>query len=220
MLKKLYLLTVLSFVQHVLFSQVIEPNLKDDTLWTVVNRKATPVTDNNKKGISFNEGADDGLMILKGSDFSNGIIELDIKGSSKFQQSFVGFAFHGQGQQNYDAIYFRPFNFKSDDALRLSHAVQYISMPDYDWEKLRNEFPGKYENKIENAPGADDWFHVKIVVNGSHIAVFVNNAQQASLEVEKLNTNQKGGVGLWLGNNSGGSFANLKITKTAVAAAL
>ena len=69
MLKKLYLLTVLSFVQHVLFSQVIEPNLQDEALWTVVNRKATPVTDNNKKGIRFNEVADDGLMILKGADF-------------------------------------------------------------------------------------------------------------------------------------------------------
>ena len=220
MLQKYFLLFLLCLGEHALYSQVIEPNLQDETLWTVANRKATPVNTSNKKAVSFNEVASDGLMILKGSDFSNGIVELDIKGSSKFQQSFVGFAFHMQGLQTYDALYFRPFNFKSNDAVRRSHAVQYISMPDYDWEKLRNEFPGKYENKIENAPGADDWFHVKIVVNGSHIAVFVNNAQQASLEVEKLNANQKGGVGLWLGNNSGGSFANLKITKTAAAAAL
>lgn len=219
MLKKYFLLILLGFGEYA-YSQVIEPDLQDESLWTVVNRKAMPVNDNNKKGISFNEVADDGLMILKDSDFSNGIVELDIKGSNKFQQSFVGFAFHGLGLQNYDAIYFRPFNFKSDDAVRRSHAVQYISMPDYDWEKLRNEFPGKYENKIENAPGGDDWFHVKIVVNGSHISVFVNNAQQPSLEVEKLNTNQKGGIGLWLGNNSGGSFANLKITKTGAAPAL
>ncbi len=89
-------------------------------------------------------------------------------------------------------------------------------MPTYDWEKLRNEFPGKYENKIESAPGPDDWFHVKIIVKGKTVSVFVNNEQQSSLEVQKLNSNNKGGIGLWLGNNSGGSFANLKINNSSL----
>jgi pimeloyl-ACP methyl ester carboxylesterase len=212
MLKKGYLLIVLAFIQQALYSQVIEPNLQDTTQWKVVNRTAEPITENGKKGIRLNEVPGNGLMILKGSDFSNGTVELDIKGSNKFQQSFVGFAFHGQDVTTYDAVYFRPFNFKSEDTVRRTHAVQYISMPGYDWEKLRNEFPGKYENKIDRAPGPDDWFHVKIMVNGKRISVFVNNEQQAALEVEKLNPNSKGGFGLWVGNNSGGSFANLKIT--------
>ena len=212
MIKRFYLLTVLSFFQFALFSQTIEPNLQDTTKWKVVNRTAESITENGKKVVRFNEVPGNGLMILKGSDFSNGTIELDIKVSNKFQQSFVGFAFHGQDQNTYDAVYFRPFNFKSEDALRRSHAVQYISMPGYDWEKLRNEFPGKYESKIDPAPGADDWFHVKIIVKGKRVTVFVNDAQQAALQVEKLNNNSKGRVGLWLGNNSGGSFANLKIT--------
>jgi len=198
--------------------QSIEPNLQDSTKWGMVNRKAEPINENGKKGIRINEMPGDGLMILKGSDFSNGTIELDIKGSNKLQQSFVGFAFHGQDMKTFDAIYFRPFNFKSDDPTRRSHAVQYISMPNYDWEKLRNEFPGKYENKIEPAPGPDDWFHVQIKVNGMHISVFVNNNDKSVLEVDKLNTNNKGGYGLWVGNNSGGSFANVKITKANVSA--
>ena len=139
---------------------------------------------------------------------------MDIKGSNKMQQSFVGFAFHVQDFNTYDAIYFRPFNFKSDDPVRRSHAVQYISMPNYDWEKLRNQFPGKYENKIEPSPGPDDWFHAKIIIDDKRISVFVNNSQQASLEVEKLNANTHGSFALWLGNNSGGSFANLKITRS------
>ena len=175
---KYYLLIVLAFIQHALYSQAIEPDLQDSTQWKVVNRTVEPITENGKKGIRFNEVPGNGLMILKGSDFSNGTIEIDIKGSNKFQQSFVGFAFHGQDLNTYDAVYFRPFNFKSEDAARRSHAVQYISMPGYDWEKLRNEFPGKYENKIDPAPGADDWFHVKIIVNGKRVSVFVNNEQQ------------------------------------------
>ena len=131
MKKKFYLLVVLSCSQLV-YGQTIEPDLQNAAQWNVVNRTATPLSDNGKKGVSLNEVANNGLMIFKGGDFSNGVIELDIKGSNKMQQSFVGFAFHGQDANTFDAIYFRPFNFKSDDAMRRSHSVQYISMPNYD----------------------------------------------------------------------------------------
>ena len=214
MTNKYYLLIALTIIQHGVYCQVIKPDLQDSTQWNVVNRTIEQINENGKKGVRLNEVPGNGLMILKGSNFSNGTVDIDIKGSNKFQQSFVGFAFHGQGLKTYDAVYFRPFNFKNEDAARRSHAVQYISMPDYDWEKLRTEFPGKYENKIDPAPGADDWFHVKIVVKGLKVSVFVNNEQKPALEVEKLKTNNKGGFGLWVGNNSGGSFANLNITNS------
>ena len=136
------------------FSQTTTPDLTDSTQWQVVNRKAAVFNEGGKKGIRFNEVEGSGMMMLNGSNFSNGIIELDIKGSSKMQQSFVGVAFHGKDENTYDAIYFRPFNFMSDDTLRRKHAVQYISMPDNDWEKLRNTFPGKYEKQIEPATRA------------------------------------------------------------------
>ena len=209
---KYYLLVILFLLRNIVFSQAITPDLQDASKWKVVNRTAEPFNEDGKKGIRFNEVADNGLMILQGSDFSNGSIELDIKGSSKMQQSFVGVAFHGKDVKTYQTVYFRPFNFKTDDVARRMHAVQYISMPGNDWQKLRTEFPGKYENKIDPAPGADDWFHVKVVVDGKRITVFVNNQQNPSLEVDKLNDNNEGGFGLWVGNNSAGSFANLIIT--------
>jgi hypothetical protein len=209
---KYFLLTATFFICANAYNQAITPDLQDASKWQVVNRTAESFTENDKKGIRFNEAPGDGLMILSGSNFSNGVIELDIKGSNKMQQSFVGIGFHGKGLKTFDCIYFRPFNFKSDDPIRRGHSVQYISMPNYDWEKLRTEFPGKYENKIDPAPGPDDWFHVKIVVNVKHLSVFVNNQQQPSLEVDKLNDNTSGGIGLWAGNNSGGSFANLRVT--------
>lgn len=74
-------------------------------------------------------------------------------------------------------------------------------------------FPGKYENCVDPVPDPDGWFHAKIVVNAKKVLVFVNNASRPSLEVEKLTNTTKGGVALWVGNNSGGSFANLTITK-------
>ena len=214
MIRKCFISGLLFFAQHIIYCQVIQPDLQDTTQWKVVNRQVRSIDENGKKGIMFNEVADDGFMILNGADFANGTIECDIKGSSKMQQSFVGIAFHGQDITHYDVIYFRPFNFNSDDAVRRSHSVQYISSPDYGWEKLRNEFPGKYENKITAPPGADDWFHAKIVVDGKTISVFVNGETQPSLQVEKLNSNNNGGIALWVGDNSAGSFANLKIEKS------
>ena len=195
-----------------LCSQTMMPDLQDSTKWKVFNRTAESFTENGKKGIRFNEVEGNGLMILKGSDFSEGIIELDIKGSSKFQQSFVGVFFHGQDNNTYDAVYCRPFNFKSNEAIRRAHMVQYINMPQHDWEKLRTEFPGKYEKGIDPAPGPDEWFHLKISVKGKRISVYINNQQNPSLEVDKISSNNKGTLGLWLGNNSAGSFSNLKFT--------
>jgi hypothetical protein len=206
------LLAISGCIQLVAFGQKISPDLQALNHWTLVNRMAEPITDKAGKGVHLNEVPDDGLMILKDADLSDGTIELDIKGSNKFQQSFVGLAFHIQSPTTFDAIYFRPFNFKSDEAIRRTHAVQYISVPDYDWEKLRNQFPGKYEQPVDPAPDADEWFHVKLVSKGRHVAVYVNHSPKPSLEVEKLSATTHGGLGLWVGNNSAGSFANLVFT--------
>ncbi len=43
------------------------------------------------------------------------------------------------------------------------------------------------------------------------VIVFVDNAAQPSLVVEQLSARKNGLVGLWVGNTSGGDFANLKI---------
>ena len=43
--------------------------------------------------------------------------------------------------------------------------------------------------------------------------VFVDNAAKAVLTVEKLTESREGKIGLWLGDESDGQFANLKITK-------
>jgi len=44
--------------------------------------------------------------------------------------------------------------------------------------------------------------------------VFVADAKQPSLVVRQLSDRHTGRVGLWVGNNSGGDFANLKIVPT------
>ena len=120
-------------------------------------------------------------------------------------------AFHGVDGTTYDAIYFRPFNFRAEDSARRGHAVQYIAQPIYPWQKLRAEQPGKYERAIDPVPDPNAWFHVRVVVASPKVSVFVDDAKEPSLVVDQLSNRKKGLVGLWVGNNSGGDFANLKI---------
>jgi len=178
----------------------------------VFNRTLTSITDKEQKGVRFSESEGDGVAWLDAVNFTNGIIELDIKGKDVLQKSFVGIAFHGKDEKTYDAIYFRPFNFKANDSVRRIHAVQYISHPDFTWDKLRETQNGKYEKAISSAPDPDEWFHVKIIVEYPHVSVYVNNSTEACLSIDKLNDRQNGKIGLWAGNNSGGDFANLVIT--------
>jgi len=80
------------------------------------------------------------VIWLNDISFKNGTVELDMKGRDGFQRSFIGIAFHVINDTTYEAIYFRPPNFRATDSVRRVHAVQYINHPKYTWEKLRTEF--------------------------------------------------------------------------------
>ncbi len=62
------------------------------------------------------------------------------------------------------------------------------------------------------APDPNAWFHVRVVVASPKVSVFVGDAKQPSLVITQLSERTKGLVGLWVGNGSGGDFADLKIT--------
>jgi len=178
----------------------------------VFNRTISGLTDGRRKVTRLSENQGDGLAYLPAIEFTNGTLELDIKGKDVQQQSFVGVAFHGLDDSTYDAIYFRPFNFRTEDAARRIRAVQYIAHPTNTWEKLRAEQPGKYEKGVNPVPDPNDWFHARVVVASPGVSVYVNDAKQPCLTVEQLSNRKKGWVGLWVGNTSGGDFANFKIT--------
>lgn len=180
----------------------------------VFNRSVTSFSDGGRKGIRLSdrlsEARGDGVAYVEGVEFANGSIELDIRGKDVREQSFVGVAFHGVDGTTYDAIYFRPFNFKAEDPARRSHAVQYISSPTYMWQKLRTEHPGMYENTVNPVPDPNGWFHVRVVVASPKVSVFVEGGKEPSLVVSQLSERGKGLTGLWA-DNFGGDFANFKI---------
>jgi hypothetical protein len=180
--------------------------------WKVINRHVSLINESSRKGVRFDEKADAGIAWLEDYQFRNGTIEFDVRGKNVLQKSFVGLAFQAKDETNYDVIYFRPFNFRSEDPERHAHAVQYIASPDYGWKRLREEFPNKYEQPVDPPPNPDGWFHARLVVNGKKVSVFVNNNATASLVVEKLTESRAGKIGLWVGDQSDGDFADLKIT--------
>jgi len=150
---------------------------------------------------------DDGLAWIKDISFSNGVIEIEIRGANKPGQSFVGIAFHGQDNKTFDAVYVRPFNFQNQS--RKSHSLQYISMPKWDWKALRAKHPGKYESALDPAPQPEDWVHLKLVIKDENLAIHINGSKTPELEATLLNKHPKGTIGLWVGNGSDGEFRNL-----------
>ena len=180
--------------------------------WGVYNRVVSLKKENGNAALYLNGQEGDGFVWLKDFDFNNGIIEADIKGKNVNGNSFVGIAFHGLNDTTYDVVYFRPFNFLSEDFVRKSHSVQYISHPVYTWYKLRKEHPGKYENTVNPVPDPDSFFHAKVVIERPRISVFVNDNEEPSLVVNEL-SDRTGWIGLWAGNYSDGTFSNLKIIK-------
>jgi hypothetical protein len=178
----------------------------------VVNRQATKIQDRN--GVRLSPASGNGVAWVEGTDFRSGTIDVDIRGREDMQQNYVGVAFHRKNDNTYEAVYLRPFNFRAQDPIRKQHAVQYISLPEFDWPRLRKEFPEEFENPVDASIVPTDWVKLRVVVEGSKVQIYVGPVKEVTLEVRKLGQPDGGEVGLWVGNVSGGDFANLVVTPT------
>jgi hypothetical protein len=180
----------------------------------VFNRELSLLQEAARTGIRLSKAEGEGVAWIQGLEFSEGIIEFDVRGENVKQHSFVGIAFHGVDNYTFDAIYLRPFQFQEQDETLRARMIQYVSLPNFHWRSLRADSPGKYENSINPSPDPDAWVHMKIVINGGTISTFINNSTEPSLVVRKLTTVSNGRVGLYVADTSGGDFANLTIIKT------
>jgi len=157
----------------------------------------------------------DAIALWKGIDFGDGTIEAEIagnpaSGASDTARGFVGVAFHVQADGKLECFYLRPTNGRADDQLRRNHATQYVSHPDFPWFRLRKEQPGVYESYVDLEAGA--WTRVKIVVAGTKARLYVHGAEQPALVVNDLKLGAvRGGVALWIGDETEGHFASLAV---------
>ena len=142
-----------------------------------------------------------GNAVLKGITFSNGTIELDV---NTIGRGMPGIAFRQQDEANFELLYLRP-----DPACPAFRAcIQYA--PQTHGVLLWDLFP-QYQTR---APLRENgWNHIKMVVSGRRMNVFVNDAASPTLEVGRLEGDaEQGGLRL----QGPATFANLVITPDAV----
>jgi hypothetical protein len=151
-----------------------------------------------------------GVVWLKSVEFTKGTIDIDLHGKNEQGKSFLGVAFSGKDPNDHETVYFRPFNFRTTDTLRQKHMVQYMSLPDHDWQQLRTTQPFVFEHSVNPIPDPDGWFHTTIVVSEDSVLVYVNNAVEPSLRVKRFRNHTGDKIGLWT-DSSPGEFSNLVI---------
>jgi hypothetical protein len=181
----------------------------------VINREAASIQD-RKGAVRLSSAPGNGVAWVEGTHFRSGTIEVEIRGRETVGQHYVGVAFHRRDDNTYEAVYARPFNFRATDPVRKQHAIQYIMLPEFDWPRLREEFPEEFENPVDASIVPTDWVKLRVVVARSQVQIYVSATDRpagyrAALEVRKLGQLDGGNVGLWVGNDSGGDFANLVI---------
>jgi hypothetical protein len=114
-----------------------------------------------------------GYAELKNTNFSNGTIEFDTK--------FVGGRITGitfrQHDDEADALYFRP----SADCAVSDECIQYMPTAHhlFEWDLY-----GQYQTHAPINP--DGWNHIKLVLSGARMNVFINGAQAPTLAVGTL----------------------------------
>jgi hypothetical protein len=168
--------------------------------------------------VQITEGTDrpalslQGNSWLKGVTFTNGRIDIDLRGKDIPGQSFIGVAFSAQDDSDYECVYFRPFNFQSTDSLHRIHMVQYMSLPGHEWNVLRETNPSVFEKSISPAPDPVNWFHATVVADSDSLRVYVNAAAEPSLRVKRFKNHRGEKFALWC-SDLPGDFANLVITK-------
>jgi hypothetical protein len=158
------------------------------------------------------------MVLMKDVTLRDGTIEVSLAGDTAVDapanfRGFVGIAFRiGLDRSRYECLYLRPKNGRSSDPVQRGHSTQYESEPEFPWDRLRVETPGKYESYVDLAPG--EWTRVRIQITGKRALLFVKGAKEPTLVVNDLKgTVEKGPIALWVGPGTIAHFAELKVTR-------
>jgi len=179
-------------------------------LTTYKGKSALKLTDKNA-------GPNESIALLKGVQFHDGTIEVDVAGvpaqnADPAARGFIGIDFRIQpGSKHTERIYIRPTNGRAVDQLQRNHSTQYVSEPEWPWQRLRQETPGLYESYVDLQPG--EWTRMRIVVKGREASLYISNAEQPCLLVHDMKLGDvSGGVALWSGTGTEAYFRNVNIT--------
>jgi hypothetical protein len=184
---------------------------------TPIGATMSAVTYHDRRAVKLTDTGDGGMALVDGLDFTSGTIVVHVAAVpvptiDTSSRGFVGLAFRSSADGNrYENLYLRMTNGRAEDQLRRNHSAQYESIPDAPWHTLREKSPGKYESYVDLKAG--EWTTMRIVVQGTHAELFVNDADQPCLVVNDLTLGDTHGrIALWIGPGTIGYFSRLAVT--------
>ena len=172
------------------------------------------VTLQGKPGIDY---VDMPTFVIIPASFENGTVEVDIlsrlngKGPDD-ARAFAGIAYRiSDGGDRFEAVYVRPLNgWKANPpSPRDQRAVQYFAYPDWKFDRLREEFPGRYETGADIGP--DEWINLRIDIDDTRLSVAVNRTEALTVP-ETMAVPAAGNIGLFVDIGSESFFSNLRVT--------
>jgi hypothetical protein len=137
-----------------------------------------------------------GTAIAKGVTLKDGTIEFDVQP----MVMGTGMVFRRQDEKTYEMFYFRP----NGDCAKAPDCLQYA--PETHNILLWDVFP-QYQVPAPIRDG--EWNHVKLVISGKRMNMFVNHSASPTLKVGRLEGDASDGA---VGLSGPGYFANLVVT--------
>jgi hypothetical protein len=173
--------------------------------WDTTSAKAEFVTYKGIKAIRMPSNG--GQINLKGLIFSNGTIEFDTQPIDAEKRGFgpIGIYFRQKDARESEYVYLRT---KRDDSKRDNNDIQYAPIVN---GVLLFNMMSPYDGPafVHNR----EWNHVKLVISGMQMRVYVNDMSEPVLEIPRLESNSLVGT---IGFDGLAYFANLTIRPEAV----
>ncbi len=159
----------------------------------------------------------DGHVEVPLTNFYEGTIDINIaaernRHASNLTRGFAGIAFRKQSSNQYELVYLRVTNGQLNriqpPGERIDRAVQYVSLPQWDFDTLRTQFPGKYEAGAKIAEKR--WNRSRLLVKNSTITASIDG-QIVLNQIPLLGINLTGSIAYWVGDGTDAYFSNLRI---------
>lgn len=171
------------------------------------------------ESVAAKDHNDSNTLVIIPFEFGDGVIEVDLLGkllptAPPEARGFVGLAFRvSSDASKFEAIYLRPTNGRTEDPVRRERAVQYFAYPEWKFDRLRRETPGRYEAGANIGP--DEWLHLRLLVRGAQATAYLGAGDDAPLLTVaelKLGPSARGSLALFVDIGTEGYFANLKVS--------
>lgn len=169
-------------------------------------------------GVPGVDYVDQPTFVLIPADFGNGVIEVDVlsrlsEDAPDYARAFAGLAYRiAENLDSFEAVYVRPLNGAKADppGPRAQRAVQYFAYPEWNFERLREEYPdGRFESGADIGP--EEWIHLRVEIKDGELRASVDGIQVLDL-AETKGRAARGGIGLFVDIGTEAFFSNLTVT--------